>query len=95
MTPARAYDRDVATATPSSTPNPDATKFTLDTKLPAMFNATNAQQAAAIPFAADVFAVGGVASVFGVNDFVTVTRQPGADWDPIIAAVHAAAGAHL
>ena len=56
-----------------------------------MFNAANAEQAAAIPFAAAVFAVGGVASVFGVNDFVTVTRQPGADWDPIIAAVHEAA----
>jgi hypothetical protein len=28
-----------------------------------------------------------VASVFGVNDFVTVTREPGADWDPIVAAV--------
>jgi hypothetical protein len=85
----------VATATPSSTPNPDATKFTLDTKLDAMFNATSEESAAAIPFAADVFAAGGVASVFGVNDFVTVTRQPGADWDPIIAAVHAAAQAHL
>lgn len=91
----RAYDRGVATATPSSTPNPDATKFALDTKLPAMFNATNVDQAASIPFAADVFAAGGVASVFGVNDFVTVTRQAGADWDPIIAAVQAAAGAHL
>lgn len=89
------YDRLVATATPTSTPNPDATKFNLDTTLPAMFNATDAAQAAAIPFAADVFAAGGVASVFGVNDFVTVTRQPGADWEPIIAAVQAAAAAHL
>jgi hypothetical protein len=85
----------VATASPASTPNPDATKFTLDTRLPAMFNATDAEQAAAIPFAADVFAAGGVASVFGVNDFVTVTRVPGAEWDPIIAAVQAAAATHL
>jgi len=85
----------MATATPASTPNPDATKFTLDTKLAEMFNAANAEQAVAIPFAADVFAAGGVASVFGVNDFVTVTRQPGADWTPIIAAVQAAAAAHL
>jgi hypothetical protein len=36
-----------------------------------------------------------VANLFGVNDFVTVTRQPGADWDPIIAAVRAAAAEHL
>ena len=91
----RAYDRFVANATPSSTPNPDAMKFTLDTKLEAMFNATSADAAAGNPFVADVFAAGGVATVFGVNDFVTVTRQPGADWDPIIAAVHAAAEAHL
>ncbi|MEY2400618.1 MAG: Scaffold protein Nfu/NifU terminal [Ilumatobacteraceae bacterium] len=70
-------------------------KFTLDTKLDAMFNATSATDAASIPFAADVFAVGGVSTVFGVNDFVTVTRQPGADWEPIIAAVQAAAGTYL
>jgi hypothetical protein len=70
-------------------------KFTLDTKLEAMFNATNAAEAADIPFAAEVFAAGGVSTVFGVNDFVTVTRQPGAEWDPIVAAVHAAAEAHL
>ena len=67
----------------------------MNTKLAAMFNASNADQAAAIPFAAEVFAAGGVASVFGVNDFVTITRQPGADWEPIIAAVQAAAAAHL
>jgi hypothetical protein len=70
-------------------------KFTLDTKLEAMFNVTDPEQATANPFAAAVFAAGGVASVFGVNDFVTVTRQSGADWEPIIAAVHAAAEAHL
>jgi hypothetical protein len=85
----------VATAIPASTPNPDAMKFTLDTELTAMFNAADAEQAVAIPFAAEVFAAGGVASVFGVNDFVTVTRQSGADWEPIVAAVRAAAAAHL
>lgn len=81
----------MATATPSSTPNPNATKFTLDTTLASMMNATSAVEAAEIPFAAAVFAAGGVASVFGVNDFVTVTREADADWEPIIAAVHAAA----
>lgn len=85
----------MATATPSSTPNPDAMKFTLDTRLEAMFNATSTADAADKPFAAAVFAAGGVATVFGVNDFVTVTRLPGAEWEPIIAAVHAAAETHL
>ena len=60
-----------------------------------MFNASNADQGASIPFVAAVFEAEGVASVFGVNDFVTVTRKPGADWEPIIAAVQAAAAAHL
>jgi hypothetical protein len=47
------------------------------------------------PFAQAVFAVPGVVNLFGVNDFVTVTREPGASWDPIIAAVEAAAAEHL
>lgn len=77
------------------TPNPDALKFTLDTTLPASFNVTNAEAAAGNPFAEKVFAVDGVVALFGVNDFVTITRQPGTDWEPIVAAVQAAAAAHL
>jgi hypothetical protein len=42
-----------------------------------------------------VFACEGVATIFGVNDFVTITRKPDADWDPIIEAVQAAAREHL
>jgi hypothetical protein len=85
----------MATASPSPTPNPDALKFTLDTTLPASFNVTSTESVAGNPFAEVVFAAGGVAAVFGVNDFVTITRQPGADWEPIVAAVQAAAAAHL
>lgn len=70
-------------------------KFTLDTRLDGMFNATSADDAADNAFAFAIFAAGGVKTVFGVNDFVTVTRRPGADWEPIVAAVHAAAEAHL
>lgn len=85
----------MATASPSPTPNPDATKFTLDTTLPETFNVTSGDAAIGNRFAEDVFAAGGVVAVFGINDFVTVTRQPGADWGPIVAAVQAAAEAHL
>ena len=85
----------MATATPSPTPNPNAMKYDLDVKLPATLNLANAEAAAGNPFAEAVFAAPGVASIFGVNDFVTVTRAPGADWDPIIAAVQAAAAEHL
>ena len=70
-------------------------KFTLDTTLPEMLNVASPDAAVGMPFAEAVFAGGGVASIFGVNDFVTVTRQPGVEWDPIVAAVVAAASAHL
>jgi hypothetical protein len=80
----------MAKATPSPTPNPDALKFTLDITLPEMINVTSKAEATT-PFATAVFAAPGVANLFGVNDFVTVTREPGADWDPIVAAVQRAA----
>ena len=79
----------MATATVSTTPNPDAMKFTLDVTLPAMINVSSAADAAT-PFEREVLAVPGVANLFGVNDFVTVTRVPGTDWDSILDAVHAA-----
>ena len=80
----------MATAEPSATPNPDAMKFTLDTKLPETINVRQAADAPPGSFIERIFAAGGVASVFGVNDFVTVTREPGTDWEPIVAAVQEA-----
>jgi hypothetical protein len=70
-------------------------KFTLDTTLPATINVTSAEAAAGHRFAEAVFAAGGVAAIYGVNDFITVTRQPGFEWDPIVAAVVAAAASDL
>ena len=70
-------------------------KYTLDVKLAATINFANADAASGNAFAAAVFAGGGVASLFGVNDFVTVTRLPGAQWDPIVEAVQAPAADHL
>ncbi len=85
----------MASATPSPTPNPDAMKFTLDVTLPETLNVNSTEAAAGHPFAAAVMGTQGVASVFGINDFVTVTRTPGADWEPIVEAVQRAAAEHL
>ena len=85
----------MATATPSPSPNPNALRFGLDVKLPETLSFNDAAAAAANPFAQAVFQAPGVASIFGVNDFVTVTRQAGAEWGPIIQAVQAAAAEHL
>jgi hypothetical protein len=85
----------MANANPTPSPNPNALKFELDITLPDTISYASADEAATNPFAAQVFAAPGVASIFGVNDFVTVNRVADADWEPIIAAVQAAAAAHL
>ena len=89
----------MATATPlhGASPNPNALKFDLDVALAEMVNFSSAAEAEAAgqPFAAAVLAADGVVSLFGTASFVTVTRVPGTDWDPIVEAVQAAAAAHL
>jgi hypothetical protein len=84
----------VALATPGTTPNPNALKFTLDRRLDAMINIAS-PDAADSDFSRAVFAAPGVASLFGTADFVTVTREAGAPWEPIVEAVVAAAAQHL
>jgi hypothetical protein len=84
----------VAQVRPSTTPNPNAMKFTLDVTLSTRIDTTRGV-GDDLPFARAVLAVDGVASVFGVNDFVTVTREPDADWDTIVCAVEEAAAEHL
>jgi len=79
----------------SSTPNPDAMKFTLDRRFDEMFTVASAEDAESNPFAGALFAAGGVASVFGTADFVTITRRADADWGDIESAVRAAAHDHL
>ena len=79
----------------STTPNPDAMKFTLDRRFDEMFTVASAEDAESNPFAAAVFAAGGVASVFGTADFVTITRASGGSWDDIESAVRSAAAEHL
>ncbi len=89
----------MATATPltDASPNPNALKFGLDTTLPdtISFRSAAEAEAAGHRFAAAVLAVDGAVSIFGTNDFVTVTRRAGAAWEPIIEAVTGAAATDL
>jgi hypothetical protein len=84
----------VASAHPTPTPNPDAMKFTLDITLGSMINVSGPDEADTA-FAQAVFSAPGVTNLFGVNDFVTVTRAADAPWEPIIEAVQSAAAEHL
>ncbi len=89
----------MATATPltNASPNPNALKFQLDISWPdtITFRSKEEAEAAGNGFAAAVLAADGVVSLFGTSDFVTVTRQAGAEWEPIVEAVTAAAAAEL
>jgi hypothetical protein len=85
----------MATASPAPTPNPNAMRFQLDTTLPGTINFKRAADAVDHPFARAVFEADGVAAVFGVNDFITITREPEASWDAIVPVVQAAAAEHL
>jgi hypothetical protein len=84
----------MARVTPSTTPNPNAMKFTLDVTLSERIDTTRGEGTDS-EFAQAMLEVDGVASVFGINDFVTITREPDADWDAIVCAVEDAAAAHL
>jgi scaffold Nfu/NifU family protein len=85
----------MATAVPQPSPNPNALRFQLDVTLPDTVSVNGPAEAAGNAFAEAVFAAPGVAALFGVNDFVTVTRTPGAPWEPIVEVVQAAAAEHL
>jgi hypothetical protein len=58
-------------------------KFTLDAAVPSDLEGSAFGQA--------LLRIPGVVGVFGVADFVTVTRSPETDWDAIVPAVIAAA----
>ena len=77
----------------SPTPNPNAGKFTLDRKVlegtssKSFYNATDA---ADHPLASALFELEGVASLFMVDDFVTVTKTPSVSWETLIPQVQTA-----
>lgn len=72
-----------------ATPNPNSLKFTVNRELSPGGGRTvaSAEQAFGLPLAARLLEVPGVRSLFFLGDFVTVSREPGADWDAIAAAV--------
>lgn len=75
-----------------STPNPDAVKFSASVPVAprGALSFDSAEAAASHPLGRAVFGVGGVRSMFAVNDFVTVTREPDADWEELAPRLEAA-----
>jgi ABC-type uncharacterized transport system involved in gliding motility auxiliary subunit len=78
--------------TPDETPNPNAMKFTLNQPVAETgsfsFNASDTE--IGHPIAAAVVRLDGVVSVFGVNDFITVSKEAGISWNTLLPQVVAA-----
>lgn len=73
------------------TPNPNAMKYQLDQHAFASPISCFSRDSAHLhPLAQALFTIDGVASLLMLNDFITVTRTPGAPWKPITAAVRKA-----
>ncbi len=68
------------------TPNVNALKFVLNRRLTDGRSQTyrTPEDAAASPLAASLLGIPGVVQVFVLNDFITLTRAPGADWGAIV-----------
>lgn len=80
------------------TPNPNSLKFTAGKRLfiPSGMEAfASPAQAAGHPLGEPLFAIPGVANVFILPQFVTITRHPRADWDDMIPRIEAVLEAHL
>lgn len=79
-----------------ATPNPNALKFSVGQLLSSGPRTVATElDARGDPLAARLLAVPGVRRLFFLNDFVTVTRDPGAEWEPIINQVTAELQRHL
>lgn len=67
------------------TPNVHALKFALDRRVTEGRSQTytSLEQAADAPLARKLLSVPGVRMVFLLNDFITLTRDPTADWNAI------------
>lgn len=68
------------------TPNINALKFVVNRKLTEGRSRTfrSPAEAADLPFAQALLQIPGVVQVFVLNDFITVTREPQADWNAIL-----------
>jgi len=79
------------------TPNVHALKFTLDRRVTEGRSKTytSVEQAKDEPLARTLLEIPGVRMVFLLNDFITVTRDPSADWEAIVPEVERRLRAHF
>ena len=65
------------------TPNPNATKFTLNRVVATQGKTYRETASAEVEWARRLLGIAGVTQVFALNDFVSVTKAPEADWNVV------------
>ena len=76
------------------TPNPNAMKITSSGNFCNGSKIISDPAKTTSPLAKAMLAVPGVQSLFFLNDFVTVTKRPEADWEAVLPQVQAALNQH-
>jgi hypothetical protein len=84
------------TVTVQPTPNVNALKFVVNRRMTEGRSQTFTDPAtAASPLAKDLLGISGVRQVFLLNDFITVTRTDGIEWDDVVPRAEALIRQHL
>ena len=82
---------DAITITPSPTPNPHALKLTLNRTVAQRGETYRGDPAAAgAPWAVALLRIPGVLGVYGVNNFISISKDEKALWDAIVPQAEAA-----
>jgi Scaffold protein Nfu/NifU N terminal len=84
------------TITVQPTPNINALKFQLNRRMTEGRSQTFLDpNTTSEPLARELLGIAGVRQVFFLNDFITITRMDGADWDAVVAAAEPIIQRHL
>ena len=74
----------------SPTPNPNALKFTLNRVICDRGLTYRDASSAEAPWAKALLTIPGVVGVFGINTFISISKQPEASWEAIVPQAEAA-----
>lgn len=73
-----------------NTPNPNSIKISTNETLFEASTSLKSGDATDHPLASALLSIEGVDNIFGIRDFVTVSKEPDADWDAILTQVEEA-----
>ena len=78
------------------TPNPNSLKFTVNQPVTAKgISVTSRETATAHPLAHKLFEVPGVKGLYLMNNFISVTKEPSAQWEMMVPALQTVVAEHF